>query len=154
MVTLPFPSLNFFVASGDDFKTFQKAKKIYYEQKMQIFYFCGALLLGIVSCRGSAITCKGISDLASPPEEGGKITMEWESNTAPKLAGYRVSYGSSSGKYKSCVDVGKATEPSPGVVKFTLTGLNKGKRYYLALIAYDTFQNTSEFSKEVSAAVK
>jgi hypothetical protein len=45
MVTLPFPSLNFFVASGDDFKTFQKAKRIYYEQKMQIFYFCGAASL-------------------------------------------------------------------------------------------------------------
>jgi len=133
---------------------FERLREYIMSRKCRFSIFAVLLLLGIVSCRGSAITCKGISDLASPAGEGGKITMEWDSNTEPKLTGYRVFYGTSPGKYKSCVDVGKATEPSPGVVKFTLTGLNKGKRYYLALTAYDTFQNTGEFSKEVSAVAK
>ncbi len=112
------------------------------------------LLLGIVSCRGAEITCKGISILAGPAGENGTITIEWDSNKEPKLAGYRVFYGTSPGKYKNCVDVGKATESSPGATRYTLTGLNKGKRYYLAIIAYDTFHNTSDFSKEVSAVAK
>jgi hypothetical protein len=73
------------------------------------------------------------------------------------LGGYRIFFGTSPGKYKNCVDVGKATEASPGVVKYILTGLVKGERYYLAAIAYsiyDTPITRSGFSNEVSAVAK
>lgn len=123
------------------------------ERKCGFFILSVLLFLGIISCQGTKIICKSSSDLANPAD-GGMLTMQWNSNTELKLEGYRVYYGTSPGKYKSCVDVGKATESTPGVVKYTLTGLDKGKRYYLAVIAYDTFHKTSEFSKEVSAEAK
>jgi hypothetical protein len=122
-------------------------------QKCGFFILSVLLLLGIISCQGTKIICKSSADLANPAD-GGMLTMQWNSNTELKLEGYRVYYGTSPGKYNSCVDVGKATESTPGVVKYTLKGLNKGKKYYLAVIAYDTFHKTSEFSKEVSAEAK
>ena len=123
------------------------------ERKCGFFILSVLLFLGIISCQGTKIICKSSADPANPAD-GGMLTMQWNSNTELKLEGYRVYYGTSPGKYKSCVDVGKATESTPGVVKYTLTGLDKGKRYYLAVIAYDTFHKTSEFSKEVSAEAK
>jgi hypothetical protein len=122
-------------------------------RKCGFFILSVLLLFGIISCQGTKIICKSSADLANP-SDGGMVTMQWNSNTELKLEGYRVYYGTSPGKYKSCVDVGKATESTPGVVKYTLTGLNKGKRYYIAVIAYDTLHNTSGFSKEISAEAK
>jgi hypothetical protein len=122
-------------------------------RKCRFFIPSVLLLLGIIACQGTKIICKNSADLANPAD-GGMVSMQWDSNTEPKLEGYRVYYGTSPGKYKSCVDVGKATESTPGVVKYTLTGLNKGKRYYIAVIAYDTLHKTSDFSNEVSAEAK
>jgi hypothetical protein len=122
-------------------------------RKCGFFILSVLLLFGIISCQGTKIICKSSADLANP-SDGGMVTMQWNSNTELKLEGYRVYYGTSPGKYKSCVDVGKATESTLGVVKYTLTGLNKGKRYYIAVIAYDTLHNTSGFSKEISAEAK
>lgn len=111
------------------------------------------LLISVVGCQGAKITCKNSSDPASSAD-GGMITIAWDSSTDPKLVGYRVFYGTSPGKYRNCIDVGKGTKSSPKVIKYTLTGLIRGKRYYIAIIAYDTFNNQSEFSKEISAEAK
>ena len=106
------------------------------------------LLLIIIAWQGAKISCKNSSSY------GGIITIAWDSSPQPKLGGYKVYYGTSPGKYEQCLDVGKATESPPGVIKFTLMGLIEGKRYYLAVSAYDTSLHESGLSKEVSAVAK
>ena len=113
----------------------------------------GLLLISIVGCQEAKIISKNSSDSASSAD-GGMITIAWNSSTDSKSVGYKVCYGTSPGEYKNCIDVGKATESSPNVSKYTLTGLIKGKRYYIAIIAYDILHNQSKFSKEVSAEAK
>ena len=113
------------------------------------------LLLSVIACQGTRITCKSSGDLSV--SNGGSITIAWDSNTEPNLGGYRVFYGTSPGKYKDCVDVGKATESAPAAIKYTLTNLVKGKRYYIAVIAYSTYDisyKRSGFSNEVSAVAE
>jgi hypothetical protein len=65
----------------------------------------------------------------NPPEDG--------------VAGYVVYYGKASGRYTWTVDVGNATT-------CTLTGLTPEVTYYIAVTAYDEFDNESDFSDEVS----
>ncbi|MFQ5843324.1 MAG: CFI-box-CTERM domain-containing protein [Thermodesulfobacteriota bacterium] len=71
------------------------------------------------------------------------LTLAWDPNTEPDLAGYRVYYGKSSGNYDHNIDVGN-------VVLYQLSDLDPDARYYVTLTAYDTFNNESDFSEEVS----
>jgi hypothetical protein len=71
------------------------------------------------------------------------LTLKWAPNTEPDLAGYRVYYGTRSGRHRYCVDAGKETE-------FRLEGLEAGVRYYFVVTAYDLRGNESAPSEEVS----
>ena len=53
-----------------------------------------------------------------------QVTLAWDANTEPDLAGYKVHYGTSSGSYTSSVDVHKVTTA-------IVTGLTAGQTYYL-----------------------
>jgi fibronectin type 3 domain-containing protein len=59
-----------------------------------------------------------------------QVTLVWDPNTQPELAGYKVYYGLLSDQYSSSVDVGNQTS-------YTLSSLENGKTYYLAATAYD-----------------
>ena len=72
------------------------------------------------------------------------LTLAWDPNTEPDLAGYKVYYRTQSGDYDDAIDVGD-------VIQYTVSGLEPETRYYLALTAYDTSWNESDFSWEVSA---
>jgi hypothetical protein len=74
------------------------------------------------------------------------VTLAWDSNDKPDLAGYRIYYGPTSKNYKYSVDVGKVTS-------CTVSGLIEGKKYYFAATAYDTHINESDFSFEISYQV-
>jgi len=114
------------------------------------------LLLSLIACQGTRFICKSSADLAGSAS-GGRITIAWDSNTEPNLRGYRVFYGTSPGKYRHCVDVGKAAESAPSGVKYTLSGLVKGERYYIAVIAYpsnEALVGTSGYSNEVNSVAK
>jgi hypothetical protein len=111
------------------------------------------LLISIIAWQGAKISCKNSSSSTSS-SYGGIITIAWDSSPEPKLGGYKVYYGTSPRKYEKCVDIGKATESPPGVIKYTLTGLSEGRKYYLAVSAYDNFLRESELSKEVGAVAK
>jgi hypothetical protein len=78
---------------------------------------------------------------------GAQLTMAWNPNSEPDVAGYMVYYGTASRNYGSSIDVGKVTS-------YTLTGLASGQTYYIALTAYDTSDNESGFSNEVSATTQ
>jgi fibronectin type 3 domain-containing protein len=78
---------------------------------------------------------------------GAQLTMAWNANPEPDLAGYMVYYGTASRSYGTPIDIGKVTS-------YTLTGLTSGQTYYIALTAYDTSDNESSFSNEVSATTQ
>ena len=71
------------------------------------------------------------------------LRLSWNANTETDLAGYRVYYGIASGDYGEPIDVGNVTA-------YELTGLSETITYYVALTAFDTADNESEKSDEVS----
>ena len=121
--------------------------------KWMFYLFFIMFCPSIVACQRAGIICRPSSAITSS-EGGGTIRITWDSNTEKNLVGYRVFYGTSPGKYKNCVDVGKATESSPGVIQYNLTGLVKGKQYYIAVVAVDKYNQQSSFSVEVSGVAK
>jgi hypothetical protein len=75
-----------------------------------------------------------------------QVTLAWDANTEPDLAGYRVHYGTASGSYTTSMDVHKVTTSSIGT-------LAAGQTYYFAVTAYDASGNESGYSNQVSYSV-
>ena len=73
----------------------------------------------------------------------GAVIVEWNANSEPDLAGYKIYYSKKSGDYADVVDVGNVTERYLG-------GLATQQQWYFAATAYDLTGNESDFSKEVS----
>src|SRR4051794_5522642 len=79
------------------------------------------------------------------PLHAATVTLAWDPNPEPNIAGYIVSYGTTSKTYSTSVDVGKVTTWS--------VSLTPGSRYYFAAQAYNTSGLRSAFSTEVSTNV-
>lgn len=122
----------------------------------------GGSAAGTSAASLSAIGSAEISGVAYGGASPGNITLAWDANTEPDLAGYKIYIGLESmtfetppgedpgpffGVYESPVDVGLVTQ-------FTLQGLPGGVTYYFALTAYDTELSESAFSNEVVVAVE
>lgn len=71
------------------------------------------------------------------------VTVAWDPNTEPDLAGYLVYYGTSSRTYPFSIDVDNSTI-------HTISDLAEGRTYYFAVTAYDFNGNESDFSEEIS----
>jgi hypothetical protein len=71
-----------------------------------------------------------------------ELTVAWDPNLEPDVAGYRLYYGVASRAYSQTLDVGASTSA-------TVAGLEKGKTYYFAVTAYSTQGQESERSDEV-----
>ena len=84
--------------------------------------------------------------LSWPLDSVAQIRLAWDPNTEPDVAGYQIYYGTSSRNYRYSVDVGNVTT-------FTIQGLTQGVTYYIALTAYDSADNESDFSNEVSGTI-
>ena len=80
--------------------------------------------------------------LAVSSASAADVTIAWDANTEPDLAGYILFYGTSSGSYANSVDAGNATE-------YTITDLAEGTTYYFAAKAYNTSDNQSDYSQEL-----
>ncbi len=70
------------------------------------------------------------------------VTLAWDPNTEPDLAGYNFYWGYASRDYAFSADVGNFAE-------YTVTGLIPGITYYFAVTAYDTEDLESDYSDEV-----
>ncbi len=70
------------------------------------------------------------------------VTLAWDPNTEPDLAGYNFYWGYTSRDYAFSADVGNVTQ-------YTVTGLIPGITYYFAVTAYDTEDLESDYSDEV-----
>lgn len=76
------------------------------------------------------------------------VTLAWDANTEPDLAGYRVYQGSKSGgPYTKIADV-----PVMPMPEYTITGLADGTWFWV-VTAYDTGGLESGYSNEVSKTV-
>jgi len=69
------------------------------------------------------------------------LTLEWDPNPEPNIAGYVVSIGVQSRQYTTNIDVGKVT--------IRTIQLAAGSRYYFAVRAYNTSLQFSPYSDEV-----
>jgi hypothetical protein len=73
----------------------------------------------------------------------GRATIGWNANPESDLAGYRVYHGTTSGVYTEFVDVGN-------VLTYQWNGLLPGFTHYFVVRAYDTSNNESGNSAQVS----
>ena len=77
--------------------------------------------------------------LAGPTD----VSLAWNANSDPDLAGYQIAWGTSPGSHPNLIDAGNVTA-------YTVTGLTTGSTYYFVLQAYDQARNFSSNSSEVS----
>jgi hypothetical protein len=71
------------------------------------------------------------------------ITLAWTGSPSPAAIGYLIYYGTASGQYSSCVDVGNVTTN-------TVQGLAGATTYFFAVSSYDTNGVESSLSNEIS----
>lgn len=83
--------------------------------------------------------------LVSGPVQAATLTVTWDANTEPDLAGYKVYYGTASGAYGAPVFV------DAQATSCQLANLDACTTYYIAVTAFDTSANESAFSQETSA---
>ena len=114
------------------------------------FFIVGFLALFLLSsnCGGGG---GGGAGSSLPADTSGTIILAWDASPDSAVTGYWVYYGTRSGIYENYRDTGSV---SSNPVSFSLTGLAKGQTYYIAVTAYDTYRNESDFSNEVSGAAK
>jgi len=75
-----------------------------------------------------------------------QVTLAWDPNREPDVAGYRLYYGTRSGNYPSMVDIRNRAS-------CTIANLESGKTYYFAATAYDYQGHESGFSDEIRYTV-
>lgn len=84
--------------------------------------------------------------LAVGRAEAQSVTLAWDPNSEPDLAGYVIGYGTAPGQNQATVDVGMATQ-------WTLSGFTSGGTYYFRVYAYNSLGMRSAPSAEVSTTV-
>lgn len=75
-----------------------------------------------------------------------QITLAWNSNSEPSVAGYKVYYGTASRVYSAVIDVGNWTS-------CVISELQDGITYFFTATAYDSESNESSYAAEVSYTV-
>jgi len=75
------------------------------------------------------------------------ISLAWDANTGPGIAGYKVHYGTTSGNYPTVIDVGNTTT-------YTVSNLQSGFAYYFVVTDYDTSGGESGYSNEISGTAR
>ncbi len=103
----------------------------------------GSRLLSPLAIVALALVCTVALGIVTGEAMAAQVTLTWDANTEPDLAGYKVYYGTAPGAYGTPIDVGNVTT-------YTVTGLADGQTYYFAATAYDTVGNESGYSNEVA----
>ena len=90
-----------------------------------------------------------------------EVTLAWDANREPNLAGYKIYYDTSSGFPYYGTEADQGTSPiivyvedldDPNNPEYTLTGLDDTEHYFFALTAFDDENPESGFSNEASTA--
>jgi hypothetical protein len=80
--------------------------------------------------------------LCIPHANAASVTLAWDPNSEPDVAGYRVYYGKALGNYEAVIDVGNQTT-------YSISDLEDGEAYYFVVTAYDLLGRESDFSSEL-----
>jgi hypothetical protein len=83
-----------------------------------------------------------------PVSFAGQVTLGWNPNTEPDLAGYKIYYGNFSENYTQSKDVKDKTATS-----CIIPDLIEGQIYYFAATAYNTSGLESNYSTEVFCTI-
>ncbi|OGZ34073.1 MAG: hypothetical protein A2Y98_03305 [Candidatus Portnoybacteria bacterium RBG_19FT_COMBO_36_7] len=87
----------------------------------------------------------------------GSATLSWNANTEIDLAGYKIYYGTASRTGtdpKTCGLCGYSASVNVGNVRtYTFSNLTDNTTYYFSVTAYDTSNNESVFSSQVSKLI-
>lgn len=70
------------------------------------------------------------------------VSLEWDQNSEPNVAGYKLYYGTASGVYSKTINAGNSTT-------VTVPDLETGTTYFFAVTAYDGTGSESSPSNEV-----
>ena len=97
-----------------------------------------ARILFLLWCVVAPMVCAGATS-GAPTQS---VTLAWDANTEPDIAGYRVYYGTVSRQYSQSLDAGNTTTAS-------ISGLASGTTYFFAATALDTAGLESDYSNEV-----
>ena len=128
---------------------FQSARVIFVAAFALIFFGCSGGG-GAADNPATPVDPFGCASTSSPAASG-TINLSWDAVTAANLAGYRVYYGTASGNYLQAAGQGL---DAGNFTAYTVTGLNRGSRYYLAVKAYDASNAESPYSNEVCKTVQ
>jgi hypothetical protein len=88
-------------------------------------------ILGIIIAVASATSAEAVS-----------ITVAWNPNQEPNIAGYRLHYGTASQNYTQHIDAGNSTST-------VVSNLSTGITYYFAATAYNSSGAESAYSTQV-----
>jgi hypothetical protein len=110
-----------------------------------LFFFLFLLLLPLTLVTGPWV----------PIAAAATVTLGWDSNPEPDLEGYVVyrNAGSPGPPYDYSTTLPEDELADPLHPKVTLTSLNEGQEYYIALTAYNTDGVESSFSNDVCVEV-
>ncbi|MFV1975927.1 MAG: fibronectin type III domain-containing protein [Candidatus Scalindua sp.] len=92
--------------------------------------------------RDTILACRTWVTITVINTDVSQVTISWNANTEPDLAGYKVHYGISSGNYDTNADIGNETS-------YALSNLASGVTYYITVTAYDSSGNESVYSDEL-----
>jgi hypothetical protein len=81
--------------------------------------------------------------------QAASVTMTWNRNQEPDIAGYKIFYGTQSGQYNNSITVPDSAN-QPLQRSYTVAGLSQGTTYYFALKTFDQAGQKSEYSAETS----
>jgi len=111
------------------------------------FLLCSICLLILLSpCMTFAASARVV---AFQGTSGNTVTLAWDANTEPDLAGYKVYWGRSSRHYDNSPVPTVAPSANP---TFTTPTLPNGT-WYFAVTAYNTAGLESDYSNEVSKTI-
>lgn len=82
----------------------------------------------------------------TPRAQSSEVTLEWDANTEPDVAGYNIYIGTQSRQYDVFLDAGSNT------IK-RVQSLEPGRTYYFAVTAFNRSLLESAFSDEVTYTV-
>src|SRR4030095_13455015 len=69
--------------------------------------------------------------ITASPARAADVTLAWEANSSPAIAGYKLYWGTASGVYTGSADVGTSTS-------YVVTGLDSDARYYFTVRSYSS----------------
>lgn len=96
----------------------------------------------LASCLQRLAFCTALLTASAHADPAGTVTVAWNPNPEPDIAGYELSYGTATGSYTQTIDAATNLEA-------TVTGLNDGTIYYFAVTAINAQGLRSPFSDEV-----